>query len=104
MIRELYAEICMRKMNVKPESYTSYLFLKGEDKILKKIGEECTEIIVAAKNDEKEEVVKEVADLVYHCLVLLAEKNISLEDVLAELEERRGKVSKVGERRSVDQL
>ncbi|GGE56345.1 phosphoribosyl-ATP diphosphatase [Priestia taiwanensis] len=104
MIRELYEEICARKIDVKPESYTSYLFLKGEDKILKKIGEECTEIIVAAKNDDKEEIVKELADLAYHCLVLLAEKEIPIEAVLEELHARRGKISKIGERKVVDQL
>ncbi len=87
-----------------PESYTNYLFSKGEDKILKKIGEECTEVIIASKNNDNEELVKEVVDVLYHCFVLLAEKNISLEDIMEEVTERNGKLSRVGDRREIDTL
>ena len=64
------------KRNPLSESYTNYLFSKGEDKILKKIGEECTEVIIASKNNDNEELVKEMVDVMYHCFVLLAEKYI----------------------------
>jgi len=73
----------------KPEgSYTTYLFEKGLDKILKKVGEECTEVIIAAKAEDRKETVYELADLAYHVLVLMTEMDISLEDVRAELASR----------------
>ena len=73
----------------KPEgSYTTYLFEKGIDKILKKIGEECTEVIIAAKADDKKETVYEIADLAYHVMVMMTEMGISLEDVHRELASR----------------
>ena len=73
----------------KPEgSYTTYLFEKGIDKILKKIGEECTEVIIAAKSDDKKETVYEIADLAYHVMVMMTEMGISLEDVHRELASR----------------
>ena len=68
-------------------SYTSYLFEKGLDKILKKIGEESSEVIIAAKNDRKE-AVYEISDLVYHLLVLMAEMNIDIKDIIKELASR----------------
>lgn len=104
MICALYETIQKRKMSPLTESYTNYLFSKGEDKILKKIGEECTEVVIAAKNDKKEELVKEMVDLTYHCLVLLAEKGIALEEICNEIKERSGKLSKVGERSDIDVL
>ncbi|MDH4421192.1 MULTISPECIES: phosphoribosyl-ATP diphosphatase [Bacillus] len=100
----LYETIEERKENPLPESYTNYLFSKGEDKILKKIGEECTEVIIASKNNDKEELVKEMVDVLYHCFVLLAEKNIALEDVMREVKERNGKLSRVGDRKEIDTL
>ncbi|WOE47650.1 phosphoribosyl-ATP diphosphatase [Bacillus thuringiensis] len=100
----LYKTIEERKESPLPESYTNYLFSKGEDKILKKIGEECAEVIIACKNNDKEEVVKEMVVDVYHCFVLLAEKNITLEDVMREVKERNGKLSRVGDRREIDTL
>ncbi|HDX9631015.1 TPA: phosphoribosyl-ATP diphosphatase [Bacillus cereus] len=100
----LYETIEERKENPLPESYTNYLFSKGEDKILKKIGEECTEVIIASKNNDKEELVKEMVDVLYHCFVLLAEKNIALEDVTREVKERNGKLSRVGDRKEIDTL
>ncbi len=73
----------------KPEgSYTTYLFEKGLDKILKKVGEESTEVIIAAKSDDKKETVYEIADLAYHVMVLMTEMGISLEDIHRELASR----------------
>ncbi|MFO7637601.1 MAG: phosphoribosyl-ATP diphosphatase [Clostridia bacterium] len=89
ILDELYQVISDRKKNPKEGSYTCYLFEKGTDKILKKIGEETAETIIAAKNDSKEEMVYEVADLAYHLMVLLVEKNITLDDIFKELEKRR---------------
>ncbi|MBC6975655.1 phosphoribosyl-ATP diphosphatase [Bacillus sp. Xin] len=104
VLKSLYEIIQIRKENPISESYTNYLFIKGEDKILKKIGEECTEVVIAAKNDNKEELVKEMVDVIYHCFVLLVEKNVSLEDVLEEVKERQGKLSKIGGRKEIDTL
>ncbi|HEK9100371.1 phosphoribosyl-ATP diphosphatase [Bacillus pfraonensis] len=104
VLKSLYETIQIRKESPISESYTNYLFIKGEDKILKKIGEECTEVVIAAKNDNKEELVKEMVDVIYHCFVLLVEKDISLEDVLEEVKERQGKLSKIGERKEIDTL
>lgn len=77
-----------RKTEKKEGSYTTYLFEKGMDKILKKVGEESTEVIVAAKNDDKKETVYEIADLAYHVMVLMAEMGISVDDVTRELASR----------------
>lgn len=77
-----------RKTDKKEGSYTTYLFEKGLDKILKKVGEECTEVIIAAKDNNKGETVYEIADLIYHLSVLMIEQNISLEDIRAELASR----------------
>ena len=77
-----------RKTEKKEGSYTTYLFEKGLDKILKKVGEECTEVIIAAKAEDRRETVYEIADLAYHMMVLMVEAGISLEDVRAELASR----------------
>jgi phosphoribosyl-ATP pyrophosphohydrolase/phosphoribosyl-AMP cyclohydrolase len=77
-----------RKSNPKDGSYTSYLFQKGIDKILKKVGEECTEVIIAGKADDKAETIYEIADLTYHVMVLMLEMGISLEDIHKELASR----------------
>ena len=77
-----------RKTNKKEGSYTSYLFEKGLDKILKKIGEESTEVIIAAKDRDRAETVYEIADLCYHVMVLMTEAGISLDDVRNELASR----------------
>ena len=77
-----------RKTERKEGSYTTYLFDKGIDKILKKVGEECTEVIIAGKADDKAETVYEIADLVYHVMVLMIEMGISLDDVKRELASR----------------
>ncbi|HCF51244.1 MAG TPA: bifunctional phosphoribosyl-AMP cyclohydrolase/phosphoribosyl-ATP pyrophosphatase [Syntrophomonas sp.] len=86
---ELIDVIRERQLTMPENSYTSYLFSKGLDKILKKIGEESAEVIIAAKNREKTEVVYEAADLIYHLLVLLVEQGVELSDVFAELRSRR---------------
>ncbi|MSR94259.1 bifunctional phosphoribosyl-AMP cyclohydrolase/phosphoribosyl-ATP diphosphatase HisIE [Clostridiaceae bacterium 68-1-5] len=85
---QLLQLIAERKLSPKEGSYTTYLFEKGLDKILKKIGEECTEVIIAAKAEDKEETIYEIADLYYHTMVLMAEAGISLEDIHRELASR----------------
>jgi len=77
-----------RKIEKKEGSYTTYLFEKGIDKILKKVGEECTEVIIAGKADDKKETIYEIADLAYHVMVLMIEMGISLEDIHKELASR----------------
>jgi len=80
--------IAGRKTDKKEGSYTTYLFEKGIDKILKKVGEECTEVIIAGKGNDKKETVYEIADLCYHVMVLMIEMGISLEDIHTELASR----------------
>lgn len=77
-----------RKIEKKEGSYTTYLFEKGIDKILKKVGEECTEVIIAGKADDKKEAIYEIADLTYHVMVMMIEMGISLEDIHDELASR----------------
>jgi phosphoribosyl-ATP pyrophosphohydrolase/phosphoribosyl-AMP cyclohydrolase len=84
----LYELIKGRKTEKKEGSYTTYLFEKGLDKILKKVGEECTEVIIAAKDKDKKETVYEISDLAYHVMVLMVEAGISLEDIRRELASR----------------
>ncbi len=84
----LYEMLEGRKREMPEGSYTSYLFQKGIDKILKKVGEECTEVIIAAKDEDKKETVYELADLAYHAMVLMVQMGISLEDVHRELASR----------------
>lgn len=84
----LYDMLKSRKTQPKEGSYTTYLFQKGIDKILKKVGEECTEVIIAAKGGDKEETVFEIADLIYHVTVLMIENGISIDEVTAELAKR----------------
>lgn len=80
-----------RKEKMPADSYTTYLFEKGLDKILKKVGEEATEVVIAAKGGKEEEIVYETADLFYHLLVMLQERNLDLEQVWLELEKRHKK-------------
>jgi len=84
----LYKLIAGRKTQPKEGSYTTYLFEKGLDKILKKVGEECTEVIVAGKGGDRDETIYEIADLCYHVMVLMVQSSISLEDVTRELSKR----------------
>ncbi len=89
MLSRLYDTVMDRKLNPKSGSYTNYLFDKGINKILKKIGEESAETIIAAKEDDKNELVFEIADLMYHLTVLMAEKGVSWEDIEDELSKRK---------------
>lgn len=84
----MYAVIEDRKANPKEGSYTNYLFDKGIDKILKKVGEEAAEIIIAAKNPNPEEVKYEMADFLYHAMVLMVEKGLTWDDIVGELADR----------------
>lgn len=84
----LYDLLKGRKESLPEGSYTTYLFQKGIDKILKKVGEECTEVIIAAKADDKAETIYEIADLAYHVMVLMTQMGISVEDVHRELASR----------------
>jgi len=89
IINDLYTVIEDRRDNPKEGSYTRYLFQKGLDKVLKKIGEEASEVIIGAKNNNKEELVYEISDLIYHLLVLMVMKDIEIEDISKELRGRR---------------
>ena len=90
-LKKQYETAVDRKNNPEEGSYTTYLFNKGLEKILKKVGEESTEVIIASLNGSKEELVGEINDLIYHVLVLMVEKGITLEDVEAEMVRRSQK-------------
>ena len=77
-----------RKLDKKEGSYTTYLFEKGMDKILKKVGEECTEVIIGGSKNDREETIYEIADLTYHVMVLMVQMGITVEDITRELEKR----------------
>lgn len=91
IVHEVIAEIKKRKDHPVEGSYTSYLFREGIDKVLKKVGEESSEVIIGAKNEDKEELTSELSDLVYHSLVLMEIAGVSLADVKRELRKRRPK-------------
>lgn len=88
VLESVYEDIMERKINPKDGSYTNHLLDKGIDEILKKLGEECTEIVIAAKNTEKDDLKFEISDFLYHCMVLMAEKNITWEEIAQELAQR----------------
>ncbi len=88
VLEDVYKVILDRKANPKEGSYTNYLFDKGLDKILKKVGEEATEIVIASKNTNNEEVIYEISDFIYHLMVLMAEKDVTWEDIIRELAQR----------------
>jgi len=90
VLQELYSVVLERKSNPSGNSYTSTLLTKGVDKILKKLGEEATELVIAGKGGKRSEIVYEAADLFYHTLVLLAYNDIPLDEVLGELRGRFG--------------
>lgn len=105
VIEDLYNVIADRRANPQEGSYTCYLFEKGIDKILKKVGEECSETIIAAKNSDKngnDELTLEISDLVYHLLVLMNERGLPLEAVAAELSERAKKTGNLKQFKTVD--
>ena len=101
-LERLYEVVADRKANPQEGSYTCYLFDKGLDKILKKVGEECAETIIAAKNDVPAHTVGEISDLIYHLMVMMAEKGIPLDDVLAELDRRARKIGNLKRMKQVD--
>ena len=88
-LKELYGIALDRKENPKEGSYTNYLFDRGIDKILKKVGEESAEVIIAAKNSGKGDIIRETADLLYHLSVMLADREVRWDDVYEELSHRR---------------
>ena len=88
VFESVYRTIEDRRIHPKEGSYTNYLFDKGIDKILKKVGEEATEVVIAAKNPNPEEVKYELADFLYHAMVLMVEKGIDWEDIVKELADR----------------
>ena len=94
-IRELYEIIESRRNNDESTSYTRQLFDRGLDRIIQKVGEESVEVVIAAKNDENDEFIGEVADLVYHLLVLLVAKDIKITDIERYLHERHDNDNKL---------
>jgi phosphoribosyl-ATP pyrophosphohydrolase len=99
ILQKLTRTIEARKQAAPESSYVAKLFSKGEDAILKKIGEEATEVVLACKSHSKEQIVYETADLWFHCMVMLAQNGLAVSDVLAELERREG-VSGIVEKNS----
>lgn len=104
VLSALYDIILDRKNNPQEGSYTCYLFSKGEDKILKKCGEECAETLIAAKNNDNAELKNEICDLLYHILVLAAEKNLPYSEIEEVLEERRKKIGNLKTFKNTDTL
>ena len=88
VFENVYQIIKDRKEHPKEGSYTNYLFDKGIDKILKKVGEECTELVIAAKNPDPEEMKYEMSDFLYHAMVLMVERGVTWEDITEELANR----------------
>ena len=101
-IKAEYQTILERKEAQQEGSYTCYLFVFFIDKILKKVGEECTEMVIAAKNNDKDETVYEITDLIYHTLVMMANQGITPEDIEAELEKRAAKAGNLKKFHVVD--
>lgn len=102
VLQALYQTVVSRKENPQEGSYTCYLFDKGIDKILKKVGEECSETIIAAKNNDNGETVYEIADLMYHLTVMMVNQGIKMDDVLAELDKRSEKTGNLKTFHKVD--
>ena len=102
VLEALYQTIIDRREQPQEGSYTCYLFEKGLDKILKKVGEECSETIIAAKNGDNHETVLEISDLLYHLMVMMVNEGIPLSDVLAELDRRSEKTGNLKTFHQVD--
>lgn len=102
VLTNLYKTIENRRDNPIENSYTCYLLDKGLDKILKKIGEESAEVIIAAKNGEHVETIYEIADLLYHLIVMMVDQGIPLEEVLAEIDDRSKKTQNLKQFHKVD--
>ena len=101
-LENLYQVILDRKTNPQEGSYTCYLFDQGIDKICKKVGEESAETIIAAKNGVKDDTVGEISDLIYHLMVLMAQQEIPLEEVLSELDRRSAKIGNLKQMKQTD--
>lgn len=101
-LQSLYQVVLDRKLNPQEGSYTCYLFNQGIDKICKKVGEESAETIIAAKNGVQEDTVGEICDVIYHLMVLMAQQNISLDAVLAELDRRSLKIGNLKQMKQTD--
>lgn len=104
VLKGLFQVVKERQVSPQAGSYTCYLFEQGVDKILKKCGEECSEVIIAAKGEDQEALVGEICDLTYHLLVLMAAKGVELEEVEAVLEQRRQKLGNLKQFKQVDHL
>ena len=102
VLKDLYSVISDRKENPEEGSYTCYLFSQGIDKILKKVGEESAETIIAAKNQNNEDLKNEISDLIYHLLVMMKQCDLPLETVLEELEARSHKIGNLKVMKKVD--
>lgn len=103
-INKLYETIEDRRQNPIEGSYTNYLFEEGLDKILKKVGEESAETIIAAKNNSKEELILEISDLTYHLVVLMVEQGVQVEDIANELIRRQSKICNKKEEHKIETL
>lgn len=90
--KDMYDVVVDRRANPQEGSYTCYLFDKGIDKILKKCGEECTEMVIAAKNNDKDELANEINDLLYHMIVMMVDRGVTVEDIEQIMEERSKKI------------
>ena len=88
-LEELYNTILSRKQKMPEGSYVTSLFHDGDDRIIQKVGEEATEVVIAAKNTSRQRIISEIADLLFHTLILLVSKGITLSDILDELEKRK---------------
>ena len=99
---DLYETIMSRKAEKQEGSYTCYLFEQGIDKILKKVGEECSETIIAAKNGNNQETVLEISDLIYHLFVMMAQQGITVDEVMNELAKRSQKTGNLKTFHQVD--
>lgn len=90
--KDMYDVVVDRRANSQEGSYTCYLFDKGIDKILKKCGEECTEMVIAAKNNDKDELANEINDLLYHMIVMMVDRGVTVEDIETIMVERSKKI------------
>ena len=99
VLEDLFMVLHERKRNMQDDSYVSLLYKKGDDSILKKIGEEAAEVIIASKGEDKEKIIYEITDLWFHCMILMANKEITLEEIAEEFKRRMG-VSGLAEKAS----
>ena len=100
--KDMYDVVVDRRANPQEGSYTCYLFDKGIDKILKKCGEECTEMVIAAKNNDKDELANEINDLLYHMIVMMVDRGVTVEDIESIMVERSKKIGNLKVLKQVD--